>query len=210
MKNNHVKEGYKFWEIRCAETVFYTNYFWMQELEIQMKIVIRTLILQSFSFNHSPIEIQRSMWWVWINFNFPRVLIGLRGLSNTVVVTAREIIGWSPKQINNMYGILFNTIQWINDEIKFHIQKWIDNNVVTIITTLHTSEYTIRKIRKKHGLTRLPMTIWVQFGAQNIKNQSQFPESQMITTVGYLELIGQTSWLIIIVIIFGSGKFVRQ
>ena len=41
MKNNRVREKYKFSEIYLAETYFSTKYFRMQDLEIKMNKVIR-------------------------------------------------------------------------------------------------------------------------------------------------------------------------
>ena len=65
------------------------------------------------------------------------------------VGTAMERRGLPPKWIKDISDSRFNTLRWINDERNFQIQKFIDNNLVTMITKLHTPEKTIRRMRKK-------------------------------------------------------------
>ena len=74
----------------------------------------------------------------------------LRELGVAVVGNARKIRGGPPKDIKNISNSQFNTLHWINDERKFQIQQCIDNNIVTMIMTLHTPEDTIRRIQKNH------------------------------------------------------------
>ena len=71
MNNKPVKEGYKFWSIGFAVTVFSANYLRLKELEIQIDRVRRSFRVQSLYFNHSPILIQIIMWWGWINVYLP-------------------------------------------------------------------------------------------------------------------------------------------
>ena len=60
-----------------------------------------------------------------------RVLLGV-----DIVGTARAIRGEPPKDIKNISDSQFNTLNWINDERKFHIKRSIDNSFVTMITTI--------------------------------------------------------------------------
>ena len=65
------------------------------------------------------------------------------GIGVTDVGTARERIGWPPKDINNIYNNQFNTICWINNERNFQIHQWIDKFFVTVIL-FHTPEETFK------------------------------------------------------------------
>ena len=51
--------------------------------------------------------------------------------------TARARQGWPPKEYKNIFNECFNSLCWINDKDNFQIQQWVDNNVVTVVTTMH-------------------------------------------------------------------------
>ena len=82
-------------------------------------------------------------------FAFPWMFIGVREIGVEFIGTERERRGFPPKYINKISDKQFNTIHWINYKRNFQIQRWIDQNVVTMITKLHTLEDTNRRIRKK-------------------------------------------------------------
>ena len=82
-------------------------------------------------------------------FTFHHILIVAKELGVMVFGTERKTIGCRPKEIKNISDKLFNTLLWINDGRNFSIQRWIDKNVVTMITKLQIPKYTNRRIRKK-------------------------------------------------------------
>ena len=88
------------------------------------------------------------MWWVWIIFSFPQMLIGSRELGVIFINTAREIRGRPSKDINNISESQFNTICWTKEDFT-QTQQWIDRNVLTMIPEFHTPGDTIRNTRKK-------------------------------------------------------------
>ena len=53
------------------------------------------------------------------------------------------------KSTKNIFDECFNSLYWINDKDNFQIQRWVDNNVVTMAMTMHTSDKTVSCIRKK-------------------------------------------------------------
>ena len=63
--------------------------------------------------------------------------------------TARARRGWPLKEYKNIFDERFNSLYWINDKDNFQIQRWVDNNVVTMVTTMHTPDETVSHIRKK-------------------------------------------------------------
>ena len=73
-----------------SNRVFAINLFWPKELGIRINKGKRSLIVHYLSFNHFPILLQRSMWWLWIIFfTLPRMLIKAIELGVAVVVTER-------------------------------------------------------------------------------------------------------------------------
>ena len=63
--------------------------------------------------------------------------------------TARARQGWPPKEYKNIFDERFNSLYWINNKDNFQIQQWVDNNVVTMVTTMHTPDKTVSRVRKK-------------------------------------------------------------
>ena len=82
-------------------------------------------------------------------FTFHHILIVAKELGVMIFGIESKVIGCLPKQIMNISDRQFNTLHLINDERNFQIQQWIDQNVVTMITKLHTLEDANRRIRKK-------------------------------------------------------------
>ena len=63
--------------------------------------------------------------------------------------TARARQGWPPKEYKDIFNEHFNSLYWISDKDNFQIQRWVDNNVVTMVTTMHTNDETVSCVRKK-------------------------------------------------------------
>ena len=77
----------------------------------------------------------------------------MRALGVAVVGTARAKRGWPPKEIKNVKDEQFNTLYWINDQANYKIMRWVDNNIVTMVSTIHEANKTIVKVRKKPQIT---------------------------------------------------------
>ena len=63
--------------------------------------------------------------------------------------TARARQGWPLKEYKNIFNDRCNSLYWINDKDNFQIQRWVDNNVVTMVTTMHTPDETVSRARNK-------------------------------------------------------------
>ncbi len=64
----------------------------------------------------------------------------------TCVGTARASKGWPPKPIANKR---FNTLYHYDDDNGFFIFCWVDNNVVTMVSTIHSGEEVIKQRRRR-------------------------------------------------------------
>ena len=82
-------------------------------------------------------------------FTLPNALHGLRQLGVACVGTARARRGWPPKELTEIDDDRFNTIHTMRDEKSFRIFRWVDNNVVTMVSTLHDGKEKIERERKK-------------------------------------------------------------
>ena len=81
------------------------------------------------------------------------MIVGAQELGVAVVGTARARRGWPAKEIKDIKDDRFNTLYWLNDKKDYQIQRWVDNNIVTMVTSFHTAEKTITRIRKKPRVT---------------------------------------------------------
>ena len=63
--------------------------------------------------------------------------------------TAAVRRGWPPKEYKNIFDEHSNSFYCINNKDNFQIQRWVDNNVVTMVTTMHTPDKTVSHIGKK-------------------------------------------------------------
>ena len=86
-------------------------------------------------------------------FTTPKVLELSRELNVGIVGTARARRGWPPKEFRNVKDERFNTVYTLNDERNFLILRWVDNNIVTMVSTIHTGEETIVRNRRKPRVT---------------------------------------------------------
>ena len=52
--------------------------------------------------------------------------------------------GWPPKEFREIKDNQFNTLYTMIDKGKFMIGRWIDNNVVTMVTNVHNGDKKIK------------------------------------------------------------------
>ena len=82
-------------------------------------------------------------------FTYSRSLIGARERHVAVVGTARAQGGWPPKEYRDVEEERFNSLHVDN----FQINRWVDNNIVTMVTTMHELDETTVCVRKKPQVT---------------------------------------------------------
>ena len=74
---------------------------------------------------------------------------GLRGKGVGVVGTARARPGWPCSEFKNVTDACFNSLYYCDDEEGFRIFRWVDNNIVTMVSSIHTGEEKILRKRKR-------------------------------------------------------------
>ena len=71
-----------------------------------------------------------------------------------MVGTARLRRGWPPKEYKEIDNPRFNTVYQMNDDLNFRIFRWIDNNQVTMVSTVHNgNEFPRLRQRRKPRTT---------------------------------------------------------
>ena len=64
-----------------------------------------------------------------------------------IVGMARAKRGWPPKEIKSIKDDCFNTLYWQNDKDNYTIMRWVNNNIVTMVSSFHTPYNVIKSIR---------------------------------------------------------------
>ena len=76
-------------------------------------------------------------------FTTSTVIKNLHESNIGVVGTAHAQRGWPLTEFKNVKEEHFNCVHLLNDPGNFPIMSWVDNNVVTMISTVHTGEETV-------------------------------------------------------------------
>ena len=63
-----------------------------------------------------------------------------------IVGTARAKRGWPPKEIKRIKDDCFNTLYWQNDKDNYTIMRWVDNNIVMMVSSFHTPYNVVKSI----------------------------------------------------------------
>ena len=82
-------------------------------------------------------------------FTHPRTISGARALKVAVVGTARAKRGWPPKEMKAVTDDRFNALCHMNDKDNFVIMRWVDNSIVTMVSSFHTPYSVVTKERRK-------------------------------------------------------------
>ena len=61
--------------------------------------------------------------------------------------------GWPPKPITDVVDDRFNTVYVMKTKDNYLIARWVDNNVVTMVTTMHDPSPAIKKSRRRPRTT---------------------------------------------------------
>ena len=62
--------------------------------------------------------------------------------------------GWPPKEIGSITDDRFNTWYRLKHEDNYMVYRWIDNNVVTMVSNMHTGDESIICQRRKPRMTQ--------------------------------------------------------
>ena len=90
-------------------------------------------------------------------FTLPEIIKALRDRSIGVVGTARFKQSWPPKELKQVPvdEARFNDFYWTVDEYGTLLGRWMDNNFVFCVSTVHRIGKVIERIRRKPRMTAI-------------------------------------------------------
>ncbi|CAJ1938795.1 unnamed protein product [Cylindrotheca closterium] len=151
MKAKPIKEGFKFFAICDASTGYVYSFVPSGRLEGNK---IADMVLQLAE--KLPDRDNKKYVIAMDNyFTLPDAMLRLRQINVACVGTARGRRGWPPKEIKDVKDDRFNTVYHINDRRNFRIFRWIDNNTVIVVSTLHDGTESIVRRRRRPRVTVL-------------------------------------------------------
>ena len=175
MKNKPISEGYKFWAICCANSGFCYHYIPAARTgNVEGRKIIDSVLLL---LGKLPQKESKQYVAAMDNlFTLSKVLSGAREMNVAICGTARARRGWPPKEYKNIFDERFNSLYWINDKDNFQIQRWVDNNVVTMVTTMHTPDETVSRIRKKPRVNAVNKVNLDRIWGENFARMIEIPK----------------------------------
>jgi hypothetical protein len=145
MKNKPIKEGYKFFALCDSQSGFVYKFFpdgRNEKYTIQENV---ECLLDSIP----GTEERRFIVAMDNYFTQPSTMAASREYNVGVFGTARKRFGFPPKEMLDIDDGRFNTLYLMKDEGNFLIGRWVDNNVVHMVSTCHTGLDTVKKERKR-------------------------------------------------------------
>jgi len=145
MKGKPIKEGYKFWALCDALTGFVYEFFpdgCMEKQTIYDTVMALARALPISSIDKYVIAMDNYFTW-------QKVVSGLTQLRIGCVGTSRPERNWPPKEIKSIEDTRYNTLYTMNDKGGFLTCRWIDNNVVTMVTNVHKGDESVERARKR-------------------------------------------------------------
>lgn len=86
-------------------------------------------------------------------FTYPRTIQAFREKGVAVTGTARGKRGWPPNVLKVPENHLYNDLYYCVDDFNNLVLKWVDNNVVLMVTTAHNPSDFVEKVRRRSRLT---------------------------------------------------------
>ena len=149
MKNKPIKQGFKFFAL-CDATEGYV-YAFIPAGRLEDKNIKDTVINLA---EQLPKRGELSYVIGMDNyFTLPKAIDGCRQANVAVVGTARGRRGWPPAEFKAVTDDRFNTLYHLNDKLNFKIFRWVDNNIVTMVSTVHDGTETIARNRRRPRAT---------------------------------------------------------
>ena len=81
-------------------------------------------------------------------FTYERVIKNLRQLNVGIIGTARARRGWTPPEFKAITDDRFNTVYYLKMD-GYIILRWVDNNIVTMVSTVHYPEPSVVSARRR-------------------------------------------------------------
>lgn len=153
MKKKPIKSGFKFFALCCATTGFVWHLLPHGRVSDtkQTGAGVTDQFLKLIKTLPGPGKDRTKKYVVGADnyFTYPEVLTKCRDEGVSVVGTARARKGWPPKEIASVKDDRFNTVYFMKTKDNYLIARWVDNNVVTMVTTHHDPTDAIKKCRRR-------------------------------------------------------------
>lgn len=144
MKRKPDKEGYKFFCL-CGSSGFVYSFFPDGRLVKNTILQCVTKLVDSL-----PRKAQVKYHLAMDNyFTQPAVIEMCRSKYVGVIGTARRQRNWPPREYKRIDDKRFNTAYLMEDKRNFLMMRWVDNDVVDMVTTIHDGYSTVLKLRKR-------------------------------------------------------------
>ena len=89
-------------------------------------------------------------------FTYTKALQHCLNANVHVVGTARHKRGWPAPEIKRVTDNRFNTLYYIpGRDIKYVTYRWVDNNIVTLVSTIHDPNASVVKARRRPRTTQV-------------------------------------------------------
>jgi len=154
MKKKPIKEGFKFFSICDVETGFVYDFMPDGRMEksstYDYVIMLAGCLPQLDQYNY---VIGMDNYFTW-----PRVMETLTAMGLGVVGTARHSRGWPPKEYKEVKDDRFNTVYIMNDKRKYKMIRWVDNNVVNMVSNVHVGNEVVERNRRRPRQTNTNRT----------------------------------------------------
>ena len=151
MKKKPIKEGYKFFALCDQSTGFVFDFFPDGRLE---KLTIIELVKDLINLLPNREEFD---YFIGMDnyFTTEKVLNFLCEEGIGFVGTARARMGWPPAEFRAVEDDRFNTVYTLpSSDGNYLMCRWVDNNVVTMVTNVHKGTEVVQAKRKRPRLTK--------------------------------------------------------
>lgn len=151
MKCKPDKEGYKFMALCCTQSGYVFGYFPNGRLDQEtIKDVVERLIQMLPRRDTLKYMLAMDNY-----FTGPNVMEMTRAYNVGVFGTARRQRSWPPREYKRIEDDRFNTFYTMEDKRNYLIMRWVDNKPVDFVSTIHTGDEVIEKLRKRPRETHL-------------------------------------------------------
>lgn len=106
-------------------------------------------------------------------FTYPKIIAELKGKGVAVVGTARPKRNWPPNELKVPSHAQFNDLYYCSDDFGNLTMRWVDNNIVMLVSNAHNPGDFIERPRRKPRLTNTNKThvesVWGHTSVTNIQ-----------------------------------------
>jgi hypothetical protein len=167
MKNKPIKEGYKFFALCDTKT----GYVYHMEPDGRLDKGSTHDYVMMLANKLPDTDNYKYVIGMDNYFTWPKVMQSLTDKGIGVVGTARASRGWPPKEFKDIKDERFNTVYVMNDIRKYRIMRWVDNNVVTMVSNVHDGNKTVNRNRKRPRQTATNWThLQTVWGSEAVRN----------------------------------------